>query len=115
MFEKIIRYVLESRTMKENVFKKLDLRDESFIVTQYWDKENQIDLIVEHPRDRVSRIIEIKWINDKGLNLNKLYQGLELKECYIPKNFSRQNFLAISSDSKKINSKVPIILISDLF
>ena len=115
MFEKIIRYVLESRTMKENVFKKLDLRDESFIVTQYWDKENQIDLIVEHPRDRVSRIIEIKWINDKGLSLNKLYQGLELKECYIPKNFSRQNFLAISSDSKKINSKVPIILISDLF
>lgn len=115
MFEKIIRSVLELRGMKEGIFKKLDLRDENFIVNQYWDKENQIDLIVEHPKDRVSRAIEIKWLSDKKINLKNLYEQLDLKDYPLPKNFSRENYLAISSNDKKLESGHSIILLRDLY
>jgi uncharacterized protein len=114
MFEKIIRHVLDSRSMKENIFKKLNLRDENFEITQYWDKERQIDLIINHPQDRISRAIEIKWVNDHKTNLKQIFIELEDKYYPLPKNFTRKNYLAISS-IKNIDKKTPAILMGDLF
>ncbi len=114
MFEKIIRYVLHSKSMKENIFKKLDLRDESFEVTQYWDTDQQIDLVINHPKDRTSRALEIKWINDTRMDLNQIFTDLEDKDYPVPKNFSRKNYLAISAE-KNLNKNIPVILIGDLF
>jgi AAA+ ATPase superfamily predicted ATPase len=115
MFEKIIRNVLELRNMNQNIFSKLELRDENYIITQYWDKENQIDLIVEHPRDRISRAIEIKWLNDKRVNIKKIYEDLELKDYPIPRNFTRQNFIAVSTSTKPKTATETTIILDDLF
>ena len=117
MFEKIVRYVLNCRSMKEPIFKKLDLRNENFELTQYWDKQQQIDLIVNHLDDRISRASEIKWMNDARINLKNIFSDLEEKEYPVPKNFHRKNYLAIFmvGKTKNTNHRIPVICVSDLF
>lgn len=65
-FELLIRYQLEnfSHHKKSGLFKKLMLRDANYEVMTYWNSETQIDLIVEHKLDRLSRLIECKWTNE---------------------------------------------------
>jgi len=114
MFEKVIRYILELRLLEVNLFKKLDLRDENYRVTQFWDRNQQVDIIIEHPRDRISRAIEVKWVNKKTNNLAHLYNALEEKDYPLPKNFSRRNYLALSLETQKQSDAFQILL-PDLF
>ena len=62
-FENLVYYVLNDRSnMKPKIFKKLLLNDVDYVVGTYWDEEMQIDLIVENKTDRVTRVIECKWV-----------------------------------------------------
>lgn len=101
MFERLIRAVLNSRSLKEKIFSILDLRDEDYIVSQFWDKDHQLDLIVDHGRDRVSRAIEIKWITEKNIDLTKIEHELSEKNYPVTTYFQRKNYIIVPDSRKK--------------
>jgi AAA+ ATPase superfamily predicted ATPase len=103
-FERLVKYILDERDFKLKVFKKLDLRGINFGISQYWDEDAQIDIIVEDKSDRISRAIEVKWITGSQLELNSIFSDLVEKDYPVPKGFSRRDFLIIPT-VKKSKSK----------
>lgn len=95
MFEHMVKYVIESRQMKLRIFSKLQLADEDFEVIQYSTQIGQIDLIIEHHTDRISRAIEVKWISEEIFNPEALLIQLADKEYPLAKRFTRRNYLVI--------------------
>ncbi len=70
----------------------LSLSTPDFTVGSYWDKTQEIDLIVEGHTDRIARIIECKWA-DNNLNISQLANTLQDKQYPLPKGFGRKDFL----------------------
>jgi len=104
MYERLVKEILNSRSLKEKIFSILGLKDEDFEISCYWDQENQIDLIVDHRHDRISRALEIKWAAEKNIHLPEVLTTLENKNYPLTPYFSRQNFIVTSEckgDSKK--------------
>ena len=120
-FELLVRSILENRSLKEKIFKKLNLLDVNYDVETYWDNKNQIDLVVEHKTDRVTRIIECKWLSNTVSMNSHLIQQLINKQYPLPQGYLRKNYLVLSQNCSKPMLKaskefdVGIITLEDLF
>lgn len=121
-FEMLVRSILLKKDdLSANIFTLLNLVDCDYEILDYWDSQTQIDLIVEHKKDRIARIIECKWV---GLDNHALAQYVrETKQKkYTPiAKYSLQYFLIISKNisneikSKALKNGVTIITLADLF
>lgn len=92
-FELLIRHLLEVEPkFSSTFFKKLDLYDPNYTVLDYWDAQTQIDLLVEHSKDRVLRVIECKWTDNWDDNWIK---EIKAKTCVLAPGFSRKNYIVV--------------------
>ncbi len=120
-FELLIRYILESKSLVENIFKKLQLVDENYTVETYWDTHTQIDLIVQHTKDRMVRIIECKWLSDTIDKSSNYISELLSKNYSTPSKYNKKYFLALSQECSKDfktsahQKGIEIIQLEDLF
>lgn len=116
-FELFVRYFLENRVDwgQSISYSKLNLLDPSYLVSQYWDGDTEIDLIVESQVDRISRIIECKW----GQWDSRWITELRNKKYIPPKGFRIEKYLVISDDEverrSKTQSDVTILGLSDFY
>lgn len=117
-FELLVRHVLEnSKDLLEAIFSKLLLKDFDYEVLDYWDKQTGIDLVVEHRKDRLSRIIECKWGSSDINWINEL-----LGKIYNPPEHYRKKYVLISSERltkgftvKAKSLDITLVSIEDLF
>lgn len=117
-FELLVRYVLEtSKDFSEAIFDKLLLRDPDYEILDYWDKRTEVDIIVEHRRDRLSRIIECKWGNPDAGWISEL-----LSKIYNPPEHYKKKYVLISSErltkgfiAKARSLDITSVSIEDLF
>lgn len=103
--------------MKLSLFKELQLRSLDFEIKYYWNKESQIDLIIESKEDRISRALEIKWQALNTTEIRNLLENLTTKDYPYPAYYTRQDFL-IGLETTKVSKKnIPnnVITITDLF
>lgn len=121
-FELLIKIALEHGPEKyPTLYDKLELMDKNFDIGEYWDDKTQIDIIVEHRKDRLARLIEVKWLDSKNFDLKLACQNLNEKKYPLPENFSRKNYLLVSfkptqkqiATCKKLN--VQLLSLDDLF
>ncbi|MBF0104731.1 MAG: AAA family ATPase [Deltaproteobacteria bacterium] len=117
-FELLIRYILEQRqNLTKPFFKKLMLKDENYQVLDYWDATTQIDLVVEHPRDRLSRIIECKWGPCQTAWIDEIIS----KNYNPPRFFSKKYFLVLGEEPTQAfldlarQRDVVVVTIADFF
>lgn len=73
----------------------LELVDPNFSIGYYWDKNQEIDFIVEGETDRIARITECKWIDSK-INFKEACIQLKQKSYSLPKGFSSKYYLFVS-------------------
>ncbi len=91
-FELLVRSVLEDkRHLNLNIFKKLHLIDANYEVLDWWNKQSQVDLLVEHKYDKISRIIECKW----AYNEDKNWIDEVIYKKYEPPNKFRKMFVLV--------------------
>lgn len=101
-FELLIRCILENKNRREGrIFERLQLLDENYNVSTYWDKHTQIDLIVEHHKDRLTRILECKWISSKVDRSAEYINELLSKSYPVLEGFTKKYFLVLSQDVSK--------------
>ncbi len=121
-FELLLKTALEHGPEKyPTLYDKLELTDKNFEMGEFWDSRTQIDLIIEHRKDRLARVIEVKWLDSKNLDLKSVCQNLNEKKYPLPEKFSRQNYLLVSfkptqrqtQTCKKLNVK--LISLDDFF
>jgi uncharacterized protein len=117
-FELLVRHVLEtSKDFSETIFAKLLLRNSDYEILCYWNKQTEIDLIVEHRKDRLSRIIECKWGSPDTSWINEL-----LGKIYNPPEHYHKKYVLISSETltkpfmvKAKALDITLVSIEDLF
>jgi AAA+ ATPase superfamily predicted ATPase len=98
-FELFVQRILENRfSTQPNIFTKLDIRDPDYQVGTYWDQTTQIDLVVENKNDRLTRLIECKWINQENISLLSLIQDITKKTYPLKKHWKKQHYLMLSQD-----------------
>lgn len=119
MFERLVQLVLEDRDLKLALFKKMYLRSYAFALETFWDKDQQVDLIVNSQEDRISRAIEVKWQSlSEGESLNILKE-LEDKIYPLSPYLTRQNYLIILAlkqrQKKSKQNFLQVLTIEDLF
>jgi len=121
-FELLIRYSLERKLSQDlKLYQLLLLRDHEYDVLFYWDRETEIDILVEHQKDRISRIIECKWVGP-GNNESTHYIREVIKKKYTPPpSYSIRRYLCISKEptpqlaAKAAESDVMLIGLGSLF
>jgi AAA+ ATPase superfamily predicted ATPase len=93
-FELMIRSVVEDkRHLNLNIFRKLLLLDANYDVLDWWNKQCQVDLIIEHKQDKLSRIIECKWAYHEDKNW---IDEVMNKEYVPPANFKKMYVLVVA-------------------
>lgn len=98
-FELLVRYSLERKTVHSSeLYKLLLLRDNEYDVLFYWDKETEIDILVEHEKDRISRIIECKWVGPDNNEGSKYIKKVAKKKYIPPPSYSVKRYLCISKE-----------------
>lgn len=120
-FELLVRSVLESPFLFKRalLFDKMQLRDHDYEVTTYWDKTTEVDLIVEHAHDRISRLIECKWVSGP-VDLDSLVTEALSKNYTPPPGFTKKHFLCLSQNTtsalreKALSRGVSIIGLEEL-
>ena len=106
----------EDSTLKN----KLNLKSNAFNIGAYWDNQGEIDLIVEDSNDRISRVVECKWV-DKNSKFKSHLQELSEKKYDQAASYSIQKFLIaaynISEKQKENAEALGVIALStdDLF
>ena len=102
-FELLVKKsLLEGKEREGALHDKLWLSDENFQVfsvhrkqkkeAEWNERGTQIDLVVEHPGDHISRIIECKWAEENLAHLDEV-----LSKAYpLDDGWMRKNFLAVS-------------------
>lgn len=121
-FENLLRHCLEAGIkFYPQLYDKLQLADENFEIGEFWNESTQIDLIVEHKKDRISRVIECKWKDEKNISIEKLCKEVIDKQYSPPKGYTRVNYLFLSYTPTKAalekckKNKVRVIALQDLF
>lgn len=121
-FEMLVKSILNNKgNLTIHLFKILNIVDCDYEVLDYWNKETQIDIIVEHQKDRIARILECKWIGADNNSLAQYIREVKIKKYTPPKSFSLKYFLVISKNiSKEQKEKakkegVEIITLLDLY
>lgn len=102
-FEEFIRYALINFYTENNppgFIKKLKLQNYQYEISSYWSQQSQIDLVIEDHNDRVSRILEIKWING-AISIPTLFKQVEEKNFPLLPGYSRINFLVLGKRNLK--------------
>lgn len=119
LFERLIWLTLNDRDLNLNLFKKLDLRSYDFKIETFWDKEQQVDLIITGQEDRLSRAIEVKWQFLPEAEALKILKNLGEKLYPMSPYFTRNNYLVIlglqNNNQKSAKQNSQIITADDLF
>lgn len=101
-FEALVQNILENyQDRSAPLFRILDLRDANYEVGSYWDQATQVDIIVEHKKDRISRVIECKWLSQAPTDLNAFIEEVLRKQYQPPKGYRKKHFLVLSQDVTK--------------
>lgn len=121
-FELLVRYSLERKLELDSELNKLLLlRDFEYDVLFYWDKETEIDILVEHQKDRISRIIECKWVGPDNTEGSKYLTEVAKKQYTPPPSYSVRRYLCISKEptpqliAKAAEEEVTLIGLKSLF
>jgi AAA+ ATPase superfamily predicted ATPase len=114
MFEKIIEELFANGTPADSLFRKLDLRSPLFDIETYWDKEQQIDLIINSHEDRRSLAFEIKWQILTYNETTSLLRTLAEKTYPISPYYTRENYVVCIDTEKKLKPPF-VVTIDDLF
>jgi AAA+ ATPase superfamily predicted ATPase len=114
-FERLIEQVLQEKNFHLPLFDKLDLRTPDFEIETYWDKEQQIDLIINSHQDRISRAIEIKWQSLTQKQEEKIQQELSEKEYPLPPYYQRKNYVISLGSGNRTAKTSSQITVHDLF
>lgn len=117
-FELLVAEVLNSRhNLEPKIFKKLNIIDSNYNVATYWNKDIEIDLLVDCPEDREIRLLEMKWINSKKHQFDsylKKISNLSLK--FLPKEYLVSRYVISSNTSAvKDDGVVELLTLKDLF
>ncbi len=92
-FENLIEFILNSSESRhENIFKKLKLKNTTFIIEGHWDKQVQIDLIVTDTEDQQDRLLECKWTSSIEI-IKEAIQQLPEKEKRL--NLTKEPILSV--------------------
>lgn len=119
-FELLCQRLLMRKDIAIPLRNKMMLKTLDFKIGEYHDHDTQIDLIVEDPNDRISRIIECKWI-DSSSKLSEHAAELQKKIYPLPANHSLRRYLlpAYAVDSKRVNKLLQegiyVLSLDDLF
>jgi hypothetical protein len=114
MFERLVKCIILEKNLKLKIFTKLDLRSNNFEVEHYWDREQQIDLIVNGLDDRISRAIEVKWSALSKTEYNETMKKLYEKNYHLKPYFSRRNYIVTQNMIPNVERKNDLIEILDL-
>ncbi|MBF0105062.1 MAG: AAA family ATPase [Deltaproteobacteria bacterium] len=110
-FELFIRYLFESgEILKTKFARKILLTSPGYEVRDYWDRQQQIDLIVEHQRDRLSRIIECKWQDYRPAWIDET-----LSKKYPTTNQIRYYVVSPSARTATSDSRVIFLSLNDYY
>lgn len=96
-FELLVERLLEFRNPLGNLHKLLLLKSPQYEISSYSASEQQIDLIVEAPEDRLARIIECKWSAD-GQAVGELIKQAQKKSYPSPERYKIKHFLLAGWD-----------------
>lgn len=114
LFERLVRQILLERNLRLKLFEKLKIRSTNFELNYYWDKSQQIDLIINSSEDRVSRAIEIKWRSftkaDYTVTMNDHFE----KQYPVSPYFTRTNHLVCTNVEGSFKERDAIITVKDL-
>jgi hypothetical protein len=117
-FELLVRVMLENRIgIGAPFFTKMMLKDDRYQVLDYWDNTTQIDIIIECPGDRISRVVECKW----GKCESSWIHSLKAKSYTPPVGYSRMDVLVMgnkspeSFEARAARAGVTVISMEDYF
>ena len=69
-----MRVEAERKAAEEPILGRMELGEDDYEVGHYWEEgKTQVDLIVENPGDRESRVLELKWINKLKMRFFRIY------------------------------------------
>lgn len=89
-FELFCRDIFEGRSLVQGRWaQKILLKNEDYEVFDYWDKKTQIDLIIQHKTDRITRLFECKW----GSYKNQWLEEVLNKTYSPPKHHTLKRYL----------------------
>ncbi len=121
-FELLVSNFLEDRRNKHcGIFQKLNISNIDYSIGVYWkQKITQVDLIVESQIDRESRIIEIKWINQRADVSMPYIDQLKEKKYSSPEDYTTTRCLICSRGFTKsfynsVDKGIQLLDINDLF
>lgn len=113
-FELSLRVLLNKHLSFDTSFrKKLLIRDHNYQLMYYWDKNNEIDLLIYSPEDRLLRLLECKW----GEWSYEHIAAVRLKTLPSPKGVTLKRFLITGSTREREagNDDVSVLSIRDLY
>lgn len=124
-FELLTEWVLKQKLSppgEERILEKLALTDDSYDIGHYWTEgTTQVDLIVANERDRESRLLELKWINETA-NLSAPYlEEVRNKKYSPPKGWTISYHLLLSQPGsaafsrKAADAGVQVLGLADLY
>lgn len=124
-FELLIESIIDGRadsSLRENLFSKLGIQESGYRWGHYWRwGETQIDLVVESPTDRESRVLEVKWLSTAASVTPDDIEQLENKTYNPPRGYRISYYLVLSKSPTRRLRKVAaahgvtLIDLSDLF
>ncbi len=119
-FELLCQRVLEIGNLNTPLNRKLLLKTPGYTVGTFWDNSVEIDLVVEDNNDRISRLIECKWI-DSNSKFSVHTKEIKAKKYPTPTNFTQKRYLLAAyevTDKQKQEasaSGVDVLSLNDLF
>ena len=123
-FELLLASVLENRSQRSaKVFQLLGVSSETYRVGTYWQNDKkQVDVILEDDTDRESRLIEVKWINEKADSSRDQYFSQIQAHAYCPPEGYRIKYFLLLSRGftepfwrKAETAQVTVLQLEDLF
>ena len=87
----------ELRNVIKSIFNKIAITEPGYKVTNYWQEgEVEVDIVVTHPADRESRLIEAKWISGpSSINKDIVLQSTN-KNYHPPRLYRVSNYILVS-------------------
>lgn len=116
-FENFVRYCIEKAPISSALYKKLKITDYNFLLYSFHSKESQIDLVLNHNKDRLVRIIECKWAKEDKVFIDEiLSKSFPLEPIQARLNVLVVGFKASASFiSLCKKNKIILIELKDLF
>jgi len=117
----VFNFLEDRRNLNCRMFKKLRIENLDYKVGTYWKRKiSQVDLIIESHIDRESRIIEIKWINQRA-DISTPYIDQLKDKKYLPSSeYTVSRFLLCSRGFtqnffQNVDENIHLMDINDLY